>query len=127
MKHVAICLILISLFLSLTGCSEPLDLTGKDAGQQILSLSSDPEPYLGREIVFAGYYTVEEFGDTYHYVLLDKGTDGENIGFEIRWDGSYPAPGTPVKVRGILSTVTEYGQNYIYLKLSELTVLKQME
>ena len=127
MKHVTLCLLLCCLLLFSAACTESLDLTGTDAAEQVVSISSDPEPYFGREILFAGYYTYEDFGSGYHYVLLNESAEEENIGFEIRWEGAFPAPGTAVKVRGVLKSVTEYGQKYIYLDLTELTILERVE
>lgn len=70
-----------------------------------------------------GYYTYEDFSDTrYHYVLLNK-TGEENLGFEIRWEGEYPGPGTAVTVTGKLMTETVYGQAYIFLEISDLNIL----
>lgn len=109
-----------------TACSSAVDLTGKDAAQTILTVTENPEPYLGKEFVFSGYYTYEDFTARYHYVLLTQYAK-ENPGFEIRWDGPYPERGTHVKVRGILRSITEFGQNYIYLDVSELTEISATE
>ena len=106
-------------------CSEPLYLTGENAAEQILMITEDPQPYLGREIVFAGYYVFEDFTERYHYVLLNP--SGEStLGFEIRWDGDYPQRGDAVRVRGTLTEITEFGQKYIYLAVSEITVLQKI-
>lgn len=126
MKYFAFSLVLIlSLFL-LCACSQPLDLTGEDAAQQILSISKNPEQYLGEEIIFAGYYTYQDFIGRYHYVLLSLSNE-ENLGFEIRLDGEYPPAGSAVRVRGILKSVNEFGQDYIYLEVHELSVLQPAE
>jgi len=115
------------LLLIVSACSSPLDLTGEDGAERILDISKDPEPWLGREIVFAGYYAYEDFGIRYHYVLLGKDAAGNNPGFESRWNGDFPESGAPVKVRGELKEVTEFGQKYIYLELSDLTLLQPVE
>lgn len=113
--------------LSLSACGDPLDLTGVDGAARVMEISADPEPWLGREILFAGTYVTENFGIDYHYVLLGTDVTETRPGFEIRWEGAYPEPGTAVKVRGILKSVTEFGQKYIYIEVSELHLLHPVE
>ena len=115
------------LILSLCGCGETIDLTGEGSEIAILEISADPKAYLGKTLRFSGYYTEELFyGETYRYVLKDL--DGkENVGFEIRWEGEYPSPGTPVVAEGKLTEETVYGQAYIYVDVTELTVLQPVK
>ena len=125
MKRIAVLLLL--LILCVTGCASVIDATGDDAGEVILRISSDPEPYLGKTVRLSGYCATQEFmGIHYHYVLQET-ADGSPLGFEIRSDEEIPADGTPVLVTGILMTETVYGQAYIYLRVSEISVLKAAE
>ena len=127
MKRSFVFFLLLLLTVSLAGCGEPLDLTGADGAERVMEISADPEPWLGREIIFAGTYVTEEFGSAYHYVLLGTDVTETRPGFEIRWEGDYPEPGTAVKVRGILKSVTEFGQKYIYIEVSGLHLLQPVE
>lgn len=125
MKRIAVLLLL--LILCVTGCVSVIDATGDDAGEVILRISSDPEPYLGKAIRLSGYCATQEFlGTHYHYVLRET-ADGTPLGFEIRADGEIPPDGTPVLITGVLMTETVYGQAYIYLRVSEISVLKAAE
>lgn len=106
-----------------SGCNRPLDLTKENAAEKIIQISTDPTPYLGKEIRVAGYYTKEVLWDKeYHYVLLNSGGE-ENLGFEIRWEEESPEMGAPVIAIGTLMTETVFGQAYLYLKVSDLRVL----
>lgn len=125
MKRIAVLLLL--LILCVAGCTSVIDVTGDDAGEMILRISSNPEPYLGKTIRLSGYCATQEFmGIHYHYVLRET-ADGTPLGFEIRSDEEIPADGTPVLVTGVLMTETVYGQAYIYLRVSEISVLKAAE
>lgn len=126
MKRATILLLLLFI-LCVAGCTSVIDVTGDDAGEMILRISSDPEPYLGKAIRLSGYCATQEFmGIHYHYVLRET-ADGTPLGFEIRADGEIPPDGTPVLVTGILMTETVYGQAYIYLRVSEISVLQASE
>ena len=116
-----LCLFLLPLFCA---CTQRIDLTKEGGAEEILAISENPEPYLGQEILIAGYYTYQDFIDRYHYVLLSL-EEGKNVGFEIRWQGDFPSVGTPIKVRGILKSVTEFGQRFIYLDVIELSPLEE--
>ena len=127
MKQIAASFVLLSVIFALTACAPSHVLTEEDAAETIRAVSRDPEPYFGHSFEYTGILVSETvLGETYRYVLIE-GANGENLGFEIRFDGTYPDNGTKVSVCGVLTAETVYGQKYIYLKVSELIPAPERE
>ncbi|MDR2477793.1 MAG: metal ABC transporter permease [Treponema sp.] len=92
----------------------------------------NPEEYLGKTIKLEGLFKREGYESrSYCFVIRYGpgccGSDG-NAGFEVAWDDrgtAYPAIDSWVGATGILKRYEEDGFPYLYLALSELTVLPE--
>jgi zinc transport system permease protein len=100
---------------------------------QINDVYLNPEEYLGRTIKLEGLFKSERYGEqSYCFVIRYGpgccGNDG-NAGFEVAWDnqdaaeGIYPDVDDWVEATGILQTYEEDDYPYLYLALSNLSVL----
>lgn len=99
---------------------------------QVNDVYLNQEDYLGRTIKLEGLFKIEQYSNqepAYCFVLRYGpgccGSDG-NAGFEVAWDKadkSYPNDDDWVEAVGVLKTYEEDGYPYLYLALSELTVL----
>jgi uncharacterized membrane protein YcgQ (UPF0703/DUF1980 family) len=95
----------------------------------------NPEDYIGKTIKLEGLFKAEQYIENappYCFVLRYGpgccGSDG-NAGFEVAWNEqaaagkAYPNIDDWVEAIGVLKTYEENGYPYLYLALSELTVL----
>jgi uncharacterized membrane protein YcgQ (UPF0703/DUF1980 family) len=95
----------------------------------------NPEDYLGKTIKLEGLFKSEQYGGSdpaYCFVLRYGpgccGNDG-NAGFEVAWDKqaeaskTYPNVDDWVEAIGVLKSYEEDGFPYLYIALSELSVL----
>jgi uncharacterized membrane protein YcgQ (UPF0703/DUF1980 family) len=103
---------------------------------QINDVYSNPEDYIGNTIKLEGLFVSEQYGENEPYCFVIRygpgccGTDG-NAGFEVAWNNqdaaskTYPDNDDWVEAVGILQTYEEDGYPYLYLALSELTILDE--
>ncbi|GHU19349.1 hypothetical protein FACS1894163_12110 [Spirochaetia bacterium] len=94
----------------------------------------NPEDYLGKTIKLEGLFKQEQYEESdpaYCFVLRYGpgccGSDG-NAGFEVAWDEadkSYPNDDDWVEAVGVLKTYEEDGYPYLYIALSNLTILDE--
>ncbi|GHV88035.1 hypothetical protein AGMMS50267_03950 [Spirochaetia bacterium] len=102
---------------------------------QVNDVYLNQEDYLGKTIKLEGLFKAEQYDENappYCFVLRYGpgccGSDG-NAGFEVAWNKetaavkAYPNVDDWVEAVGILQTYEEGGGAYLYLALSELTVL----
>jgi zinc transport system permease protein len=94
----------------------------------------NPEDYMGKTLKLEGLFKREQYGGhDYCFVLRYGpgccGSDG-NAGFEVAWekdrpaDETYPEVDEWVRASGVLKSYEEDGYPYLYIALSELSVLK---
>ncbi|GHT58003.1 hypothetical protein FACS1894109_11370 [Spirochaetia bacterium] len=99
---------------------------------QVNDVYLNQEDYLGKTIKLEGLFKLEQYEENdpaYCFVLRYGpgccGSDG-NAGFEVAWDEAdklYPNDDDWVEAVGVLKTYEEDGYPYLYLALSELTIL----
>ena len=116
-----------------------LDLSGMSGTvvySQIYNLLSDPEPYMGKVIKMAGYYSAfkdEESGIVYHACVIPDATACCAQGIEfIRpdgydWPADYPKDGTDIVVTGRLEKYEEDGLMYLHLTDTDMVWQKEEE
>jgi uncharacterized membrane protein YcgQ (UPF0703/DUF1980 family) len=127
--------------------SQSIGLTAKREAASIIEIKEkmfiaqtndvylNPEEYLGKTIKLEGLFKLERYAGNdpaYCFVLRYGpgccGNDG-NAGFEVAWDkwaledNLYPNTDDWVEAIGVLKTYEEDGYPYLYIALSELTVL----
>ena len=104
-------------------------LSGTVVYSQVYKIASEPEPYLGKIIRMAGYYSA--YHDTerdvvYHACVIPDATACCAQGIEFIWEGEhawpeeYPEEGTDIIVTGRLETYLEDGYMYLHLVDAEL-------
>lgn len=147
MKKVILMLVLFLAAAPLTSCiasgeektepaAEPtvidLDLSGMSGTvvyAQIYNLMVDPEPYLGKILRIAGYYSAyedTERGVVYHACVIPDATACCAQGMEFIWSGEhtwpedYPEETTDITVTGRLEMYEEDGTYYLHLVDSEV-------
>jgi zinc transport system permease protein len=98
---------------------------------QVNDIYLNAEDYLGKTIHYEGIFSAEFYSDldaTYYFVIRYGpgccGTDA-NPGFEVAWDGEYPAPDEWVSVTGALESYQEDGYDYLRIRLSEIEVMDE--
>ena len=146
MKKTLLALIILALFIS--GCNRD---RSDDSGiyeirenmflTQINDINLNYRQYLGRTIELEGLILQNHWNDRDYYFVIRYGPDccGDDgvVGFEISWNPDHDATGHPmdqrssfpkenewVKAVGVLNRYDFMGFNYLYLALSELTVLE---
>ncbi len=109
-----------------------LDLSGMSGTvvyAQIYNLLSDPDPWLGKIIRMAGYYSFfndEELGIVYHACIIPDATACCAQGIEFVWAGEhnwpedYPGDGVDITVTGRLDIYEENGYSYLHLVDAEV-------
>ena len=104
-------------------------LSGTFVYAQIYNLMTDPEPWLGKIIRVAGYYSFyddQEHGIVYHACIVPDATAccAQGIEFvragEHNWPGDYPEDGAGITVTGRLEIYEENGYSYLHLVDAEL-------
>lgn len=93
------------------------------------------DDYLGKTVKYEGIFLIEnweETDSTYYYVIrYGPGCCGydSNAGFEVIWDDEsnvdYPEDDEWVEASGILEKYEEDGFDYLRVRLTSLTVLKE--
>ncbi|MDR1892842.1 MAG: hypothetical protein LBQ48_07540 [Oscillospiraceae bacterium] len=102
---------------------------------QINDIWLNKEDYIGKIVRYEGMftqYTWQENNMTYYLVYRNSpgccGADGQ-AGFEVAWpesaDKTYPNENDWVEAAGVLEQYEEYGQTYLRLSLSSLTVKQE--
>lgn len=149
MKKIAMILLLCLLGAVLAGCSssvseepapavtpEPLTvdldlsgLSGTVVYSQVYNILSEPEPYMGKVIRMAGYYSFyedKERGVVYHACVIPDATACCAQGIEFVWAGEhawpadYPKVGEDIIVTGRFSSYDEDGITYFNLIDAEM-------
>lgn len=147
MKKVILILVLFLAVALLTSCTvsgeekaEPaatpmvidLDLSGMSGTvvyAQVYNLMVDPEPYLGKILRIAGYYSAFEDtqrGIVYHACVIPDATACCAQGLEFIWNGEhawpddYPEETTDIIVTGRLEMYEEDGNKYLHLVDSDV-------
>ncbi len=104
-------------------------LSGTVVYAQIFNLVSDPDPWLGKTIRMAGYYSYyddQEQGVVYHACIIPDATACCAQGIEFIWAGEhnwpedYPEEGTDITVTGRLEIYEENGVSYLHLVDAEV-------
>lgn len=110
-----------------------LDMSGMSGTvvyAQVYNLVSDPDPWLGKVIRMAGYYSFfndDKQGIVYHACVIPDATAccAQGIEFiragEHQWPDDYPKEGSDITVTGRLEIYEENG--YCYLHLVDAEVL----
>ena len=99
-------------------------LSGTLVYAQVYNMMVDPDPWLGKIIRMAGYYSYyddQEHGVIYHACVIPDATACCTQGIEFvwygehRWPEDYPEIGTDITVTGRLEMYEESGQQYLHL------------
>lgn len=104
-------------------------MSGTVVYAQVYNLTVDPDPWLGKIIRIAGYYSC--FNDTdrgivYHACIIPDATGCCAQGIEFIWAGEhvwpddYPEAGTDLTVTGRLEMYEEDGDPYLHLVDAEV-------
>ena len=154
MKKIAMILLLCLLGAVLAGCSssvseepapsatpEPLTvdldlsgLSGTVVYSQVYNILSEPEPYMGKVIRMAGYYSFyedKERGVVYHACVIPDATACCAQGIEFVWAGEnawpadYPKVGEDIIVTGRFSSYDEDGIIYYNLIDAEMVLAEK--
>ena len=154
MKKIAMILLLCLLGAVLAGCSssvseepapsatpEPLTvdldlsgLSGTVVYSQVYNILSEPEPYMGKVIRMAGYYSFyedKERGVVYHACVIPDATACCAQGIEFVWTGEhawpadYPEVGEDIIVTGRFSSYDEDGITYYNLIDAEMVLAEK--
>jgi len=106
-------------------------LSGTVVYSQVYNMMYEPEPYLGKIIKMAGYYSAyenTELGVVYHVCVIPDATACCAQGIEFIWGGEhawpddYPEEGSDIIVTGRLETYDEDGYMYLHLADAELVI-----
>ncbi len=106
------------------------NLSGTVVYSMIYNIMYEPEPYLGKVIRIAGYYSAYEdmeHGIVYHACVIPDATACCAQGMEFIWSGEhswpddYPEETTDIIVTGRLEMYTEGEYKYLHLVDSEVT------
>ena len=106
-------------------------LSGTVVYSQVYNMMTGPEPYLGKVIRMAGYYSAyedTERGVVYHACVIPDATAccAQGIEFvragEHVWPDEYPEEGAGIIVTGRLGSYDEDGYTYLHLVDAELVV-----
>ncbi len=104
-------------------------LSGTVVFSQVYNMMVEPEPYLGKIIKIAGYYSAYEDTErevVYHACIIPDAAACCSQGIEfVRsgepvWPDEYPGEGTDIVVTGRLETYEEDGYEYLHLTDAEL-------
>jgi len=129
------CLLVICLVLVLgTGCSSSKNSTNVVEINESQFLAQTTEiyynsaDYIGKTIKYEGIFSVYEVSKTDKCYLVTRYgpgccADDSEVGFEIQWDGVYPAENDWVEITGILEEYTNNSKKYLRIAVSELNVL----
>lgn len=99
-------------------------LSGTVVYSQVYNIMYEPEPYIGKVIKMAGYYSAYEDTErdvVYHACIIPDATACCAQGIEFIWAGEhqwptdYPEEGTDIIVTGKLETYEEDGFEYLHL------------
>ena len=114
-----------------------LDLAGMSGTivyAQVYNLLVDPEPWLGKAIRMAGYYSYyddAEKGIVYHACVIPDATACCAAGIEFvlggeyAWPEDYPEAGTDIIVTGRLEMYREDGYDYLHLLDAEMEIVQE--
>jgi len=128
-------LILILAVLLFAGCESAFLMDGVDIEindrlfiSQVRDIYENPETYMGKAIRYEGIFDSEEWeGQTYYSVFrYGPGCCDDDVGlfgFEVVWDGEYPAPNEWVEVIGVPEQYEANEIKALRLRLSSLTAL----
>ncbi len=104
-------------------------LSGTVVYSQVYNMMYEPEPWLGKIIRMAGFYSAyedTEKGIVYHACVIPDATACCAQGIEFVWGGEhawpddYPEEGTDIIVTGRLEVYDEDGYKYLHLTDAEL-------
>ena len=104
-------------------------LSGTVVYAQVYNILYEYEPFLGKVIRIAGYYSAYEdpaSGAVYHACVIPDATAccAQGMEFvladEVRWPEDYPEEGTDIVVTGRLATYEEEGDLYLHLIDAEM-------
>lgn len=105
------------------------EMSGTVVYAQIYNLLYNPDPWLGKIIRMAGYYSYyddQELGIVYHACIIPDATAccAQGIEFvragEHNWPEDYPEDGADITVTGRLEIYKEDGYSYLHLVDSEV-------
>lgn len=111
-------------------------LSGTVVYSQIYNMMYEPEPFIGKVIRMAGYYSAYEDLErnvVYHACVIPDATACCAQGIEFIWAGEhawpeeYPMEGTDIIVTGRMETYEEDGYMYLHLVDSEVLWEKESE
>ena len=97
----------------------------------IYDLMVKPNDYYGKSLIVDGYFDtmyLDEFKTRYFFVVVPDATACCVQGLEFKlpddkvYPDDYPAPGTDIRVRGVLGSYEEAGQTYAYISADQMII-----